>query len=343
VESLGIELAERRWLPDSCVRFGIRRLLRARLAQERARHSPVALARALRLGALAVSADAANAQHYEVPAELFRLALGPRMKYSSAFFAGEGESLADAEERMLALTCERAELADGMRILDLGCGWGALSLYVAERFPHAEIVAVSNSKSQREAILGECAARGVTRIDVLTADVNRFAPDGRFDRVVSVEMFEHLRNWELALARIARWLGERGKLFLHVFRHRELAYSFEDEGASDWLARHFFSGGIMPSQSLVREFDRNLSVEAEWSIFGTHYARTAEAWLANLDRERADALRCLARVYGADAPRALARWRMFFMACAELFGFAGGSEWGVAQYRLTPRRSGLSR
>src|SRR5262245_32708959 len=341
--SIAIDLAERGWLPDPLIRAGIRRMLRARLTAEKARGRGAELAEALRHGPIAELVDLANAQHYEVPAEFFRAVLGPRRKYSCALFAHGRESLAVAEERMLAVTCERAELRDGMRVLDLGCGWGALSLFAAEHFPHAEIVAVSNSKSQREAILTECALRGVTNVEVRCADVNAFQPDGRFDRVISIEMFEHLRNWELALARIARWLGDGGKLFVHVFRHRELAYPFEVEGASDWLARHFFSGGIMPSQSLIRAFDRNLSVEAEWSISGTHCARTAEAWLANLDRERG-ALLALERAHGPrEAARAFQRWRMFFLACAELFAFASGSEWGVAQYRLVPRGAGLAK
>jgi len=337
--TLAIELAERAWLPDALVRFGIRRLLRARLAAERAHERGARLADGLRRGPIAVEVEAANAQHYELPPAFFDTVLGPRRKYSSALFASAGESLASAEERMLWKTCERAELEDGMRVLDLGCGWGAFALFAAEHFPRCEIVAVSNSKAQAEEILSACARRGLGRIEVRAADVNGFAPDGRFDRVVSVEMFEHMRNWELLLSRIASWLRDDGKLFLHVFRHEQLAYPFEDESRGDWLARHFFTGGIMPAQSLLHAFQLELAIEAEWSIAGTHYARTAEAWLANLDRNRARALESLEPVCGAaGARRALQRWRMFFMACAELFAFAGGTEWGVAHYRLARRR-----
>jgi cyclopropane-fatty-acyl-phospholipid synthase len=333
--SLAIELAERGLVPDALLRAGIRRELRARLREEaeRAGADPAAaearFAAQLAAGPIALATDAANAQHYEVPPEFFARVLGPHRKYSCAYFGGD-ESLAEAEELMLALTASRAELRDGMRVLDLGCGWGALTLFLAERFPNARIVAVSNSKSQREHILAQCARRGIERVEVVTADVATFEPEGRFDRVVSVEMFEHVRNWGALFARIADWLEPEGKLFMHVFCHRTFAYPYEDRGERDWMARNFFSGGIMPSLGLVRRFADALAVEAEWRISGTHYARTAEAWLANLDREREAALRIL-----GDA-RAFERWRMFFLAVAELFAFRGGEEWGVAHYRLAP-------
>jgi len=224
-----------------------------------------------------------------------------------------------------------------MRILDLGCGWGSLSLFAAERFPSARVVAVSNSKPQREHVLGECARRGIDRIEVVTANVSHFEPAGRFDRVVSVEMFEHARNWDALLARIARWLSPGGKLFAHVFCHRELAYPFDARGSDDWMARHFFSGGMMPSASLIRRFAGALQVDAEWRISGTHYARTAEAWLDNLDRDPDTVLRTLrAGSSDREALRALRRWRLFFLAVAELFATGGGAEWMVAQYLLSP-------
>ena len=336
-----LDLAERGWLPDFVVRAGIRRLLRARLAEEAARasgdpaRSEAQFAARIATAPIALVPEQANEQHYEVPPEFFRAALGPRWKYSCAVFPEPRATLAKAEEHALAQVCARAELADGMRVLDLGCGWGSFALYAAERFPKTRIVAVSNSKPQREHILAECARRGLARVDVVTGNFAELELAGAFDRVVSIEMFEHLRNWDAALARIARWLAPAGKLFVHVFCHRVFAYPFEVRGADDWMARHFFSGGMMPSAGLIRRFAASLAVEEEWRIAGTHYARTAEAWLANLDRNRAAALRALTPGGDrAEARRALQRWRLFFLAVAELFAANGGAEWQVAQYRL---------
>jgi cyclopropane-fatty-acyl-phospholipid synthase len=259
--------------------------------------------------------------------------LGPRRKYSAGLFE-PGDDLAAAEERMLALSCARAGIEDAMRVLDLGCGWGSLTLWLAERYPRARILAVSNSKAQREYVLGECARRGLDGVEVVTADVNRFEPAGRFDRVVSVEMFEHARNWERLLGRVARWLEPDGRLFLHVFCHRSTPYFFEAEGASDWMARHFFSGGMMPSADLLAGLERDLRVEEGWRVSGLHYARTAEAWLANLDAARERVLPILG------SERAFGRWRLFFLACRELFAFRGGAEWHVLHARLAPVRRG---
>ncbi len=348
--TLAIDLAERGWLPDRLLRAGIRRLVRARLADERARAAGDAsrceaeFAAELARGPFALHTDEANEQHYEVPPEFFASVLGPRLKYSCSVFPSADTSLAEAELHTLGQTCERAEISDGMRVLDLGCGWGSLSLFVAERYPNARVLAVSNSKSQREHILAECARRGLRGVEVVTANVAEFEPEGRFDRIVSIEMFEHVRNWDALLARAERWLEPEGKLFVHVFCHRELAYAYEVRGGDDWMARNFFSGGIMPSAGLLRRFDRSLRIESEWRIPGTHYARTAEAWLANLDRERDTVLRSL-RAGGREreAERALGRWRLFFLAVAELFGTARGEEWMVAQYRLVRSAPEVSR
>ena len=348
--SLPIELAERGWIPDRLLRAGIRRLIRERLRDERARagsdpsRGEAEFASNMARGPIVIHADDANQQHYEVPPEFFRTVLGPRLKYSCAEFPTPDASLEQAEVHALARVCERAGIADGMRVLELGCGWGSLSLFVAERFPNARIVAVSNSKAQREYILAECARRGLDRLEVITANVADFEPEGRFHRVVSVEMFEHVRNWDALLARVERWLEPEGRLFVHVFCHRELAYAYETRSQSDWMARNFFSGGIMPSAGLIRRFARSLRVEQEWRIDGTHYARTSEAWLGNLDRERDSVLRALAAGRDRrDAARALQRWRIFFLAVAELFGASGGREWGVAQYRLARVDSGSDR
>jgi cyclopropane-fatty-acyl-phospholipid synthase len=336
---LQVGAAERGLVPDAIVRVAIRRLLRARLReQEQAGDAgQQAFRAAMAASPLALVPDEANRQHYEWPPAFFERVLGPRMKYSACLFPTGGESLAEAEEAMLALSCERAGLEDGMRVLDLGCGWGSLSLWIAERLPACRVTAVSNSKLQREFILGRAAARGLQGIEVVTADMNRFDPGRRFDRVISVEMFEHMRNWGLLFARVASWLEPGGRAFLHVFAHRRFAYPYETHGTDDWMGRNFFSGGLMPSEDLLAAFPESLELEARWRVDGTHYQRTAEAWLANLDAKRAGLESLLAAHLGeGETRRALQRWRLFFLACSELFGFRGGREWFVSQARLAP-------
>ncbi len=335
-------LAERALLPDALIRLGIRRQCAARLRAERAGGFTAQETRQqrylaeLRGAPLALHAAAANAQHYELPPEFFVQCLGPRLKYSCAYYRRGDETLAEAEEAMLALCAARAELADGQDILELGCGWGSLTLWMAERYPAARICAVSNSAAQRAFIEARCRERGLTNVSVMTCDVNGLAlPAQRFDRCVSVEMFEHLRNYETLLARIAGWLRPRGKLFVHVFAHRTLLYPFETSGADNWMGRHFFTGGQMPAADTLLWFQRDLKIEMRWLLDGTHYQRTAEAWLANQDAHAAAVLGTLASAYGAAAaPLWMQRWRMFFMACAETFGYAGGGEWLVSHLRF---------
>lgn len=332
-----------RWLasglvPDFLIRFGIRRAIAERLAEdpgtpEGRRAKLDAHVRMLRESPLAVNTEDANAQHYEVPAEFFRLVLGPRLKYSCAWWPDGTETLAEAEAAMLRLTCERARLEDGQSVLELGCGWGSLSLWMAEHYPNSRITAVSNSASQREHIEGRARELGLSNLEVLTRDVRELELDGPFDRVVSVEMFEHMRNYEELVRRIARWLAADGMLFVHVFSHAHMAYVFEDKGPNDWMARHFFTGGQMPADDLLPQFQDDLELVERFVFDGTHYRRTAEAWLGNMDRNAKRIRPIFAATYGSEnAARFFAYWRIFFMACAEVWGYRKGSEWLVSHY-----------
>ena len=333
--------AERGWIADTLVRRGIRRLCAHRLApefaggvEEQANRFQL-LIESLHESPIAVDTDAANRQHYELPAEFFKLCLGPRLKYSCCFYPTGGESLAEAEEAMLRLYTERAELANHQSILELGCGWGSLTLWMAERFPDSHILAVSNSRIQRLHIEEECRRRGLFNVKVLTCDVNTLQLDPtQFDRCVSVEMFEHMRNYEQLMARIAAWLKPGGKLFVHIFAHRALMYPFETLGDDNWMGRHFFTAGLMPSVDTLLWFQRCLSLEKRWLVDGEHYRRTANHWLERQDRLRAKVMPVLQEVYGENASLWFQRWRMFWMACAELFGYAQGQEWLVAHYRF---------
>lgn len=330
-----IGLAESGRLPDGLVRAGIRNLLRSRFrelhsATDAERQAAAEqLRQATASGPIAVVPERANEQHYEVPAEFFRAVLGPHLKYSSGFW-DNASSLQDAEAAALAATCAHAELTDGQAILELGCGWGSLTLWMARQYPNSRITAVSNSSSQREFILAEAASRGLHNVEVLTCDINTFqAEPGSCDRVVSVEMFEHVRNHALLMNRIAHWLRPSGKLFVHIFCHRSTPYLFEDTGPAAWMARTFFSGGMMPSRDWLSECDHPLSRErlVEWN--GRHYERTCNAWLRRMDDGAADLVPVLQQTYGRDWKLWRQRWRMFFMACAELFGFDDGNEWLV--------------
>jgi cyclopropane-fatty-acyl-phospholipid synthase len=333
-----IHAAERLAWPDLVTRAGIGLLVgrtRGSLARE-AGPDDREFAAAMAARAIAEHCAAANGQHYELPPEFFGLVLGPRRKYSCCLYPDGVETLAEAERAALDETIRHAALADGQRILELGCGWGSLSLTLAERFPAAEIVAVSNAAAQGAHIRRQARTSGLANLTVVTADMNAFAAEGRFDRVVSIEMFEHMANWRALLGRIRTWLAPDGRLFVHVFSHRSRPYRFDHDDPADWIARHFFTGGIMPSHGLIRQFQENFAVEEEWRWSGRHYARTALDWLANFDARRPAVEAVLRPVYGADAPLWQRRWRLFFLATAGLFGHAKGGEWGVSHYRLSP-------
>jgi cyclopropane-fatty-acyl-phospholipid synthase len=285
---------------------------------------------------IAAHTDAGKLQHCALPPGFFELVLGPRRKYSCGLYDGAA-TLAEAEDRALAETASHAQLADGQRILELGCGWGPLTLWMAEHYPAARIMAVSNSRSQGDFIRAEAARRGFGNVEIVTADMNLFEPGTRFDRVVSVEMFEHLSNWVTILDRVRGWLEPGGRLFLHVFSHRTTPYRFDNGNKTDWIARHFFTGGIMPSHTLLSRLPTAFAIEREWRWNGTHYRRTADAWLGNFDRNSAMIAPILREVYGPAAPRWRRRWRLFFLTTAGTFGAAGGAEWGVSHYRLRPR------
>ena len=331
-----IGTAERVPLPDAIVRAAIHRLCSrtaTKLAAAKA-ESDAWFADEMAARAIAEYTDEANTQHYEVPAAFFARVLGPNRKYSSCFYKEPASTLQEAEEEALRQTVEHADIVDGQAILELGCGWGSLSLWMARQFPHAHVTAVSNSKSQREHIESEAVKRGLFNLRVITADMNVFAPEAPFDRIVSVEMFEHMMNWRELMTRVRSWLKPDGRFFMHIFTHRSGAYLFDRADREDWIAQHFFTGGVMPSHHLIRQYADLLEVEKEWRWSGTHYQRTAEHWLTRFDAHRDEIEAVLRPVYGSDTALWMRRWRWFFLATSGLFGYADGSEWGVSHYRM---------
>ena len=354
-DGLLIRCCERGWLPDAVVRAGMRQLMRQRLRDEGGADGELrsrrlnSLLDELRASPIAIETQSANSQHYEVPAEFFHAHLGAHLKYSCCLYPTGRETLDQAEATMLALYAERAELADGQRILDLGCGWGSLSLWLAARYPNAQIVALSNSHGQRAFIEARATERGLPNLNVVTGNIvdielTDAQLGGGFDRVVSIEMFEHMKNYALLLAKIAGWMRDDAKLFVHIFVHRTLAYHFQTRDKSDWMSTYFFTGGTMPSEGLLLNFQDHLSIDRQWWVSGEHYERTANQWLAALDGARDRVMPLLAQTYGKrDAAVWLQRWRMFYMAVAELFGYARGNEWGVGHYLFNKRSALVSR
>jgi cyclopropane-fatty-acyl-phospholipid synthase len=337
------KLLETDCLPEWLIRFGIRRMLDQKLREEtqatqvKRQEALMRFIQELQNSPIAIETKAANEQHYEVPSEFFALALGPRKKYSSAYWMPDTQTLAEAEELMLSLVCQRAEIEDGQRILDLGCGWGSLSLWLAERYPNAQVTGLSNSRTQKDWIDAEAKRLNLVNLTIITGNIVDwdFSPEMLpFDRIVSIEMFEHMKNYGLLLAKISRWLAPAtGKLLVHIFTHKTLAYHYEDKDGTDWLTRHFFSGGTMPSNDLLLYFQDDLRITNQWVVSGQHYEKTANEWLANMHRNRHAILPILSETYGAENCRKWwVYWKVFFLACAELWGYHEGEEWQVSHY-----------
>jgi cyclopropane-fatty-acyl-phospholipid synthase len=326
-------------VPDTVVRAGIRRLLESKRKEilsgdvEYAANVTNRFVAMMNESPIALLPEVANEQHYEVPAAFFSHVMGEHLKYSCCHWPAHVSNLSEAETAALELTVKRAGIEDGMQVLDLGCGWGSLSLWIAEHFPNASVTSVSNSTSQREFILKQASDRAIENVDVIACDMNDFATDKRFDRVLSVEMFEHMRNYAEIFRRIDKWLVPDGLFFMHVFCHRTTPYEYIDKGPTDWMSRYFFSGGIMPSADLPLRFAEDLSIVNRWHWNGQHYAKTCNAWLENMDKNEEAIMSILADCYGAaDASLWWQRWRIFFMACAELFDYDEGNEWFVGHY-----------
>ena len=340
---LSQNLLEKGLIPDPAIRFGIRQLLNQKIIDERkggpefAQERLIKFINKLKSSPIAVNTKEANSQHYELPTDFFQLVLGKYMKYSSGYWRAGVTDFDQSEEDMLEITTERADLADGQAILELGCGWGSLSLFMAKKYPKSQIIAVSNSKTQKEYIEAQTINQGLRNLEVVTADMNQFNIHYKFDRVVSVEMFEHMRNYQKLLERVAGFLGREGRLFIHIFTHREFAYLFDETNEADWIGKYFFTGGMMPSDDLLLYFQDHFLMEHHWHVSGTHYQKTSEAWLKNMDQNRDKITPILKQTYGDEYQKWWNYWRVFFMACAELWGYKNGTEWIVSHYLFKKR------
>ena len=332
-----LSIAEQGFIPDVFIKTAVRFITKKRLNESGIYENKINVIKSISQGGIAEKTDDANEQHYEVPPAFFENVLGKHLKYSSGYWPDGVNSLDDSEESMLELSFERAQLADGDSILELGCGWGSLTCYMASKLPNSKITAVSNSKDQKEHILNRCKNQGLDNIEVITADMNDFGTENKYDRVVSIEMFEHMRNYKKLLSKISSWLHDDGKLFIHIFTHQSVVYPFENQGEADWMAREFFSGGMMPSHDLLLHFQDDLIIDDVWSMSGTHYEKTSLAWVNKMDANKDSIMKIFSKTYGDDAKLWFQRWRIFFMSCEKLFGYNNGSEWGVSHYRFSKR------
>lgn len=336
-----IAASERLPLPDFATRSGIHFLVdrtRRQLARQEGNATEL-FARDMTNFPIALATKEANEQHYEIPSRFFELVLGRRRKYSCGYYENEDSTLDEAEEAALELTSRNADISDGQDILELGCGWGSLTLWIAEMYPAANITAVSNSRTQRDFITSQAALRGFDNVNVITADMNNFIADQRYDRIVSIEMFEHIANWRRLIANVTQWLKPDGRFFMHVFSHKDAPYRFDQTDKTDWIAQHFFTGGIMPSHKLIHQFSDLATVEQEWRWSGDHYRRTARDWLKNFDQNGGEIDQILTSVYGQEASLWKRRWRLFLLATMGLFGHDHGREWGISHYRLGLKQS----
>ncbi|MGI9270851.1 MAG: SAM-dependent methyltransferase [Woeseiaceae bacterium] len=344
VAARAVSWTETGLVPDTVIRAGIRRLLESKRKAIHADDLEYAADEVNRFVAMmdkspiALVPDTANEQHYEVPREFFSHVMGEHLKYSCGYWGSGANTLTESEEAALRLTVQRAGIQNGMQVLDLGCGWGSLSLWIAEKFPLCGVTAVSNSASQREFIVQQAESRGLDNVRVLVCDMNDFVTEDKFDRIVSVEMFEHMRNYRELFGSISRWLAPDGKFFMHIFCHRSTPYEYIDNGPTDWMSRFFFTGGIMPCAELPLRFSDQLSLEERWQWNGTHYSKTCDAWLDRMDSNKSDIMPVLQACYGeGDASLWWQRWRIFFMACSELFNYEQGNEWYVGHYLFHKR------
>jgi len=336
-----ISLAEKGFVPDFLIKIGIEKLCNERLnwckslgVENLQKHNNTWISK-LKNSPIALVPEKANEQHYEVPPEFFEIVLGKHLKYSCGLWKNNNINLDQSERDMLEKYIHRAELKDSLKILELGCGWGSLTLFMAKKFPKAQITAVSNSNDQRKFIQNKCKKMGFENVDVITCDMNDFHTDKKFDRVVSIEMFEHMRNYKVLLKKISNWLNDTGKLFVHIFSHNSIVYPYEDKGPGDWMSREFFSGGLMPSHELLLNFQDDLKIEKHWKVSGMHYSLTSYAWLDQMDLNKSSIINIFEKAYGKNQSKIwFQRWRIFFLACAVMFSIKSGTEWGVSHYRF---------
>ena len=337
-------LLEKNSIPDFLIRIGIRKLLKQRLIEEKKatvelqQDHLMQLITELKNSPIAINTAEANEQHYEVPTQFYQYCLGKNLKYSSGYWKEGVTDIDSSENDMLEITCNRAELKDGQDVLELGCGWGSLSLFMAKKYPKSNFTVVSNSRTQKLHIDEQAKQRGISNLTVLTVNINDFTIDKKFDRVVSVEMFEHMRNYQLLMKKVADSLKPDGKLFVHIFTHKEFSYKFEVIDESDWMSKYFFTGGIMPSDDLLLYFNEHLSIQQHWHVSGMHYSKTSEAWLQNMDKHKSEIMPLFEKTYGKDqAVKWWVYWRIFYMACAKLWGYNNGEEWIVSHYLFSKK------